>query len=77
MLQALYFSCRLVKYYITNTSSFTALEVVSLELGEWDKVDICLESLSDHGFDSAEDSGDGDFRGMLLVTLIVYFSGRA
>ena len=48
-LQALSFSSRLVKYYITNEISFTVHDVVSLvELGEWDNVDICLESPNDH-----------------------------
>ena len=77
-LQALSFSCSLVKYYITNKTSFAVHDVLSLlESGELDKVDICLKPPNDHGFHMAEDSGDEDFRGMLFITLVVYFSGRS
>ena len=40
-------------------------------------MDICLEPPNDHDFDSAEDSGDDDFGGILFIALIVHFSGHS
>ena len=59
-----------------NNTYFTVHDIVSMvKSGEWDRVDIYLEPPNDHDFDSAEDSGDEDFEGILFITLIVYFSG--
>ena len=49
-----------------NNTYFTVHIVSMVELGEWDRVDICLEPPNDHDFDSAEDSGNKDFGGYLL-----------
>ena len=48
-----------------------------VESDEWGRLDICLEPPNDHDFDSAEDSGDDDFGGILFIALIVHFSGHS
>ena len=59
-------------------NTYSTVHVVStVRSGEWDGVDICLQPPNDHDFDSAEDSGDEDFGGILYITLIVCFSGRS
>ena len=51
-----------------NNTYFTAPNVVSMvESGEWDRLDICLEPPNDHDLDSAEDSSDEDFGGILFI----------
>ena len=58
-----------------NNTYFTVHVLSMVELGEWDRVDICLEPPNDHDLDSAEDSGNKDFGCILFITLIVCFSG--
>ena len=61
-----------------NIMYFTAHDVASMvESSEWDRVDICMEPPNNHGFGSAENTGDEDFGGILFITLRVYFSGRS
>ena len=56
-----------------NITYFTVHDVVSMvELSEWDRVDICLESTNDHDFDSAEDNGDEDFGGFYLLHYSIF-----
>ena len=76
-LQALSFSCRLLKYYIMIKTPFTVHQVASLiKSGEWNKKGILLASPNYHELGSVDDSGDEDYWGMLSITQRVYLSGR-